>query len=71
MGPELTKCKCHVAHFVQQDSGTLELSVNQNEPLIDPCTLIFVLDPSSIVESVGQDINTLLNCLYALEIYMQ
>ena len=58
------ECKWNVAHFVQQDSGTFELFLNQNEPLVDPCTLTLVLDPSSIVEPVGQDINTLLYCLY-------
>ena len=68
MGPELTECKWKVAHFVQQDSGTFELFLNENEPFIDPCTLTLVLDPSSIVEPVDQDINRLLNCLYALVI---
>ena len=64
MGPELTECKWKVAHLVWQDTSSFELSLEQNESLVDPSTLTLVPDLTIVVQSVCQNIHTFLYCLW-------
>ena len=67
MRPELAEGYWKVAHFVQQNSSTFELSFQQNKSLVHASFSAFVLDLSLAVESIGQDVNTFLNSLYYMD----
>ena len=63
VGPEVLKASREVAQLVHHDRSAFELLLQQNESLVKTCLFTLVLNLSTFVELISQEIYTIIHSL--------